>query len=217
MSSKPKISPAPCNNCCRETDHKILKEQRVSDEDEGCDHSWDTTHRMLECQGCHAISLQRIVTTTAYDGVEIEYFPPPVSRRKPDWANDSLSDVPASIDALLTEVYAALHANTRRLAAMGARALLDMVMTDKIKDVGRFDQKLDALVSGAFVSQKQREFLEAALDAGSAASHRGYCPTARDLNLVMDIVESIIAQIYVLPEAAKQLMKSTPKRKKNGI
>ena len=33
---------------------------------------------------------------------------------------------------------------------MGARTLLDMVMTDKVTDVGRFDQKLDA---GAFLNQ----------------------------------------------------------------
>jgi len=117
------------------------------------------------------------------------------------------------MDALLIEIYAALHANSRRLGAMGARALLDMTMTDTVKDCGGFNQKLDALEIESFISKKQRAFLDAALDAGNAASHRGHCPTARELNLVMDIVESIIAQIYILPDAAIQLQKSTPKRK----
>lgn len=214
MENKLKIILAPCNECGHETDHGVLKERVKTDADEIIGHEWDTIHRMIECRGCHWISLQRVVTSTAYDDVETEYFPPPISRRKPEWANDSLSDVPVEIDELLGEVYTALHANSRRLGAMGARALLDMTMTDAVSDVGRFDQKLEALVSGGFVSTKQREFLEAALDAGNAASHRGHCPTAGELNLVMDIVESVISQIYILPEAAARLKASTPPRKK---
>ena len=127
-------------------------------------------------------------------------------------------NVPIELDVpdLLTEIYSALHANNRRLATMGARTLLDMVMTDKVTDVGRFDQKLDALEK-EFVTTKQREFLEAALDVGNAASHRGHCPTAKQLDQVMDIVESILQQIYVLPNAAAELKKSTPPRKKKTI
>jgi hypothetical protein len=214
MKSDPKIIQAPCNECGHQTDHEVLKVRTKFDSDEHLGHCWDTIHSMIECRGCHFISLQRVVTSTAYDDVETEYFPPPISRRKPDWANDAFSEVPPSIDALLNEVYAALHANSRRLGAMGARALLDMAVTDKVNDTGRFDQKLDALENEGFLAKKQRAVLEAALDAGNAASHRGHCPTARELNHVMDIVESIISQIYVHPEAAKELNKSTPKRKK---
>ena len=115
---------------------------------------------------------------------------------------------------LLEEIYSALHADNRRLATMGARTLLDMVMTDKVTDVGRFDQKLDALEK-EFITKKQREFLEAALDVGNAASHRGHRPTAKQLDQVMDIVENVIQQIYVLPSAAAELKKSTPPRKKS--
>jgi hypothetical protein len=64
------------------------------------------------------------------------------------------------------------------------------------------------------ISKTQREFLEAALNAGNAASHQGHCPTAEGLNSVMDIVESIISQIYVLPDAAEELRKTTPVRRK---
>jgi hypothetical protein len=97
---------------------------------------------------------------------------------------------------------------------MGARALLDMVIVDSVGDVGRFDQKLDALQKEELVGKRQREILEAALEAGNAASHRGHCPTSQQLNQVMDIVEGILQQIYVLPELANDLRKSTPQRKK---
>jgi hypothetical protein len=214
MPTKVKIIQAPCNECGRETDHVVLRAQTKSDQDEEYGAWWQTSYRMIECRGCHFISLERSVTSSEWEEAETEYFPPPISRRKPAWADDFIPLTPKGLDGLLTEVYSALHANNRRLGTMGARALLDMVMIDKVQDVGRFDQKLDALESGAFISKKQRKFLEVALDAGNAASHRGHCPTAEELNLVMDIVESVIAQIYVLPVAAKQLRKSTPKRKR---
>ena len=58
--------------------------------------------------------------------------------------------------------------------------------------------------------------LDAALDAGHAASHRGHCPNHEELDHVMDIVESIIVQMYVLPEAGKRLKHSIPPRKKRS-
>ena len=115
---------------------------------------------------------------------------------------------------LLSEVYSALHANNRRLATMGARTLLDMAIVNSVGDVGNFPNKLEALQQKGLVGKNQREFLEAALEAGNAASHRGHCPTAQRLNDVMDIVESILHQMYVLPHASAKLKKSTPRRKK---
>ena len=116
--------------------------------------------------------------------------------------------------SLLNEVYSALHADSRRLATMGARTLLDMVILDQVGDVGSFKEKLDAIQTKGLVGSQQREFLEAALNTGNAAAHRGHRPAADDLNIVIDIVESVVAQVYVLPGAANQLKKSTPARKR---
>lgn len=61
---------------------------------------------------------------------------------------------PEEIDAVLHEVYEALNAGHYRLAVMGARAVLDIMIVDKVTDVGRFDQKLDALVKNDFITKK---------------------------------------------------------------
>jgi len=208
------IIKAPCNDCSRETDHVVLKSHKTS----GSDHDgsgWMTTFDMIECCGCHFISLKRTFDFTEHDDLVVEYFPPPISRRKPNWIGDLAFNVPVDLEIyeLIEEVYSALHANNRRLVTMGARALLDMAITDKVKDVGGFGQKQDALEKEGFASKKQREVLEAALDAGNAATHRGHCPTTKQLEQVMDIVESVLQQIYVLPQAAADLKKSTPPRK----
>jgi hypothetical protein len=97
---------------------------------------------------------------------------------------------------------------------MGARTLLDIVMVEKIGDAGGFGQKLRQLEAAGFVSSKNREVLEATLDAGSAAVHRGYAPKATEVNLVMDIVENLLQAIYVLHDAGEKLKKATPARSK---
>jgi hypothetical protein len=45
---------------------------------------------------------------------------------------------------------------------------------DKVGDVGTFEQKLKALEDDGYVSKRNREVLDAALDAGNATAHRGH-------------------------------------------
>lgn len=216
MGKPPKIIQAVCNECGHVTDHTSLKSHSTEQNDEEYGAWWNTTYQMIECRGCHFISLKRTRTSSEMTEAEIDYYPPPVSRRKPNWYGDFCMNTPAGLDLpdLIDEVYAALHANSRRLAAMGARTLLDIAIVDSVGDVGTFAEKLEALQKNGLIGTKQRDFLEAALEAGNAAAHRGHCPTAQQLNQVMDIVESILNQIYILPHAAAELKKSTPPRKK---
>ena len=51
--------------------------------------------------------------------------------------------------------------------------------------------------------------MEAAVDAGHAASHRAHTPSNSELETVMDIVENVI-QSDLLEESAKELKKGTP-------
>lgn len=206
-----KITKAACADCGPERDHFILMEHKFEESDDHSDY-W-TTHQMIECCGCHSISLKRICGASFLDESQVEYFPPAVSRKKPSLVAE-IVDAPDDLSELLDEVYNALNSNNRRLATMGARAVLDIVIVDKVSDIGGFEQKLEALVTGDFITKNQRRFLEAALDAGNAAIHRGHLPTVGDVNRLMNIVEGILAQIYTLPGDGEELAKSTPQRKR---
>lgn len=134
--------------------------------------------------------------------------PPPVSRHPPDWQYD----LPPKIRAVLYEVYRSLDADNRSLPMMGARALVDMLIVEKVGDIGSFKQKLDTLAVSGFIGTTQVDVLDAALDAGSAAAHRGHTPSESEVNAVMDIVENLLNAVYVLPNIAKSLKKTTPAR-----
>jgi hypothetical protein len=202
---------APCRNCHRETIHAVLCADAETADDfiEGVGSVWwRTTSEMLKCRGCGAVSLRQSELFSEGNEPAFYFYPPRVSRRRPSWN----TQLPLGLLHMMNEVYSALDADNRRLALMGARTVLDMLMLDKVGDTGTFEQKLKAMEELGFVTVRGREFLDAALDAGNAAAHRGYNPKAEDLARVMDIIENMLQNVYVLEDAARTLRERTPPR-----
>jgi hypothetical protein len=200
-----------CNECRGKTLHKLLKETDDSGSepyDEEFSVYWHITHQMFECCGCRSVVVRRSHEFSEWDYPDVRYFPPPVSRHKPEWFHE----LPHQLQSLLSEIYNSLDANNRALPLMGTRAVLDMVIVEKIGDVGTFADKLKKLESQGFISKKNGEVLDTALDAGSAASHRGYAPRMAEVHAVMDIMENLLQAIYVLDKVATEIKKATPAR-----
>lgn len=209
---------APCSMCGHETKHAVLltrEKDEILDAGDlgGLIVTGSIEFSLLECCGCETICLRQTYNDhTAPDAIqEPRYFPPPLSRRRPKW----MGLIPPKMSSLLSEVYTALASDGRRLAMMGARTVVDMIMTDKVGDIGSFQKKLERLESDGVISRTNRQYLASALDAGSAAAHRGHFPTAEAVDLVMDIIENLLEATYVLPSAAEQLKRETPPRKEN--
>jgi len=207
------FSKAPCNQCNRETKHVLLKKRLTSDETDVEGYgpiSWQDLYEMLECSGCESVTLRHTHLFSEGPDPPISYYPPRIARPVPRWRRQ----LPHDLGSLTDEVYSALHADSRRLGLMGARTIVDMVLLHKVGDAGTFSWKLKKFEDLGFVGRRDREILEAALDAGSAAAHRGYRPKPEQLDQVMDIVEHLLEAVYVLDSAAAALRKSTPARKK---
>jgi hypothetical protein len=163
-----------------------------------------TTFETLQCLGCEEVSVRESTEHDAYGTATPRYYPPRISRRTPRWK----PQLPPAIAAVVDEVYRALQADSPRLATIGARTIVDMVILDKVGDVGSFGEKLAELERQGYVGRRNREFVAAALEAGSAAAHRGVAPDVADLSRVMDIVESLLESVYVLEDAADRLRQS---------
>jgi hypothetical protein len=210
------ISKSHCNECLQETKHFVVAERVNSGSefvDPYCQHEirWKTTYKMLECCGCENISLQRKFDFSEYDEVEVEYYPPQISRQIPKWHNQ----LPDEWCGLLKEVYLALHADSRCLALMGARALIDLYINEQLDDIGGFAQKIKLLESEGLISKPNKNVLEAALEVGHAAAHRGHKARITEVNQVIDVVESLL-QNHVLNKVSENLKSKTPKRSKKS-
>lgn len=200
-----------CAECARETSHFIRGEAKRGESDQ--EFSWSQTTHFLECAGCASTSIRKVYWDDNYsypDEPDVKLFPSALSRPKPEW----LWQVDTKFRQLFEEVYAGLGAGTVALPVMGARAILDVVIQDRVGDKGAFAAGLDALVEKGLVSKHDRGILEAAVEAGNAAAHRGFFPTKDDALRVIEIVEHLVSSLYVLKLAAKGIKKATPKRRR---
>lgn len=212
-SKKCEIQKVHCNKCLQDTNHVLVASKKHSGNEHIDDPNfpihtdWSITNEMLECRGCENVVLKRTICFSEWDEDDIKFFPPPISRQLPHWH----ANLPQDWTELIEEVYTALHADSRRLALMGARALVDLYMNYQLDDIGGFQQKLVKLESERLISKPNKEFLEAALETGHAATHRGYKASVNEVSRVMDIVENLL-QTHVLRLAAEDLKKKTPAR-----
>ena len=124
-----------------------------------------------------------------------------LDKPSPDW----LDELPGTIRHLVDEVFLACDMECRSLAAMGVRAIIDEVANDRVGDCGGFEQKLQELVNVHFISARQKAIIEAAADVGSAAAHRTYRPSTESVNQLMDIIEHVLQEMYVLRDVGKRL------------
>ncbi len=215
MSTQPDFVWSHCNACGQETKHNVVHRaayKRTFDDDH---YPVDvgSVWTMLQCRGCEDVALLRVDWCSEDDPQDgpnpATYFPPRVSRRKPAWMERI--DLPEAYEGLLEEVYIALHADSRRLAAMGARALIDAYIVRCVGDQGDFAKGLKKLVTDNHIRETQREVVAAAVDAGNASAHRGHCPSAKDISAVIDIVENLIHN-ELLAGSAQALKATTPQR-----
>lgn len=201
-----------CNTCRRETSHARLKRIDHAETVEG-EQLWERFFDVLQCRGCEEVVLRRTFHYLEASGYppgcwDVRYFPPAISRKSPEWHEK----LPEEFRSLLYELYRSLDGEGLRLPLVGARTLVDMLMLEKVGDIGGFKVKLKKLEEAGYVSSHGREVLEAALEMGSAAAHRGHAASVSEVQAVMDIVENMLQAVYVFPEVAQRLKDATPPR-----
>ncbi|MGA9998355.1 MAG: DUF4145 domain-containing protein [Pyrinomonadaceae bacterium] len=211
-----------CNKCFGETYHQILhvETSKWSEPiDEEVYFYGGDTFEMLKCRGCETITLRHkswFSTDTNDEGQpNITYYPPAVSRREPDWLNDLALYYNMNEDFLegtLKEIYIALKNDSRRLAAMGVRSLLEQIMIEKVGDQGTFKSNLQKFLDEGYISKLQMKNLETILEAGHAAIHGGFKPSKEELSTVVDIAESVVESIYIHIPKAQDLSSKIPPR-----
>ena len=213
-ASPAKSTKAPCRECHAFTNHSVVGEFQTDDieeDDEGHPmFSWIVTYELLRCLGCDSGSLRISATHPDTPQVERTYYPAPIARRLPSWRYE----LPKDLWELMHEVYAALNAGHHRIALMGARTLVDMTIVQAVGDVGTFKAKLEQLRLQDHITKQHEKILFSALDAGSAAAHRGFKPTKENIGFVLDIVEHLLQSRFVLQNKSELLEQSTPKRSK---
>ena len=167
---------------------------------------------VAKCMGCEAVNVKIRTTHIGKNDfknvVSEEEFPNRVSRMPSPW----IFSLNKERIELLSEIYKAFNSSSYRLAAMGIRALLDMLMTDAIGDIGPFSQKIDQFEKEGFINKLQKNMINTAVIAGSASMHRGYKPDKKTLNDLLDMAEHLM-QTEVLEGNTEKINNIIPRRR----
>lgn len=224
--TKPSTVKEHCNKCLGWRNQTIVHTEQTGwseeiDEDDGICIDGGDIWDLMRCLGCDTVRLKHRSWFSeerdhrGYPDISTEYFPPSINRQKPQWRRQILpfNVYLNSYNGLCDEIYAALAMGAHRLAAMGIRALVERLMIDQVQDQGTFELNIKAFFSAGHVAPNQQiVFRDTLVEAGHAAMHRDFEPSADTINTLLDIVESIMHSIYYAPMLAEQVKKTIPAR-----
>ena len=107
----------------------------------------------------------------------------------------------------------AVGKGAHRLATMGIRALVEKLMIDQVGDQGSFEKNIKAFFAAGHIAPNQQAmFRDTLIEAGHAAMHRDFDPSADTVNTLLDIVEGILHNIHYAPLLADNVKKTIPQR-----
>ncbi|QNQ63567.1 DUF4145 domain-containing protein [Brucella sp. 6810] len=214
-----------CSSCQGERNCEVKGHHIESGNDGEGYYQWYTDWYLLSCRGCDHVFAQTVSTNSEeyyqdYDAdgevvteyiKTVETWPARSKRNHPDWFKHSYieTDVEntAPLAASLKELYGALDADLMVLASIGIRTSFDIASELLgIDPTITFKEKLDALVTDKFILEAEKDSIETLVEAGSASAHRGWKPSQKDLDALMNSLEDFIYSSMVFPaeKRAKQ-------------
>jgi len=215
-----------CNKCLGWKNHEIMHTEQTDwseeiDDDRGVCVSGGDLWDLMRCRGCDTVKLKhRSWFSEATDErgnptVDTEYFPPSITRQKPQWRRQFFphNGYLNSYNGLCDEIYGALAMGAHRLATMGIRALAERLMIDQVQDQGTFEANIRAFFAAGHVAPNQQGmFRDTLIEAGHAAMHRDFEPSADTVNTLLDIIEGIMHSIHYAPMLAEEVRRTIPAR-----
>lgn len=200
-----------CSECRNVTNHNVLESKELSGEDEKAGIQWWETYEIIQCRGCDEISFRRTSTSTEdinlYTGkleVTERLYPNPAETRQP---MEGYEELPAKTWRVYREVLKALSHGTPVLAAIGLRAIIESVCLDQKTKSKNLAKGIDELADMGHLSKTQASFLHNHRFMGNVAAHEIVAPKAEHLIAALDIAETLLRTIYVLPTLAESLDK----------
>ncbi len=207
--SAPKKVRVLCCTCKNSTNHEVLfsKDARGTDEKDIVEF-W-SSHQVLQCCGCDEVSFRH--TRECTDDIDYETGQPVLTevlypnRIEGRSAIDGHDEFPQKTRRIYQETLKALDQNAFILAAIGLRAIIESVCVEQ-KTPGRtLEKKVEKLSDSGLLSKKQADFLHAHRFMGNDAAHKMIAPKATELIAALDIAETLLKTIYILPIVADQI------------
>jgi hypothetical protein len=202
-----------CRSCKRKTIHTIKVSERYAwsepfDSDNYEIIYWND-YQIVQCNGCEVFGFRIVATNSderdykTGDYIEEDWLYPDIQeRRKPLTDNDKF---PPKTKIIYFETLNAINSNLNILGAIGIRGLIESVCLEKNTQSYGLRDKIEELSTQGLISKDQSEFLHKLRFLGNQAAHEIIPPERNKLSHALDIVETMLKTIYILPNIANHL------------
>lgn len=198
-----------CHYCNHDTWHEVLNQTERSAESTD-EFWWHTDYQIVKCCGCDSISFRMVdIDETMINSVDengdlipnIYTYPhrKGAHRELETWA------VPSGIRRIYHEVIKSLNEGCYCLAAAGCRAIVEGVCNEEGITGKNLDTKINNLRAKSLITQKDRDRLHAIRFMGNDSIHQLKKPDPDELNIVVEIIEQLLNQTYILEDRFHQL------------
>jgi hypothetical protein len=190
-----------CGDCGRETDHSILEDHGCSGYNEDAGIQWESKYQIVKCLGCGEISFRHVYDSSEEMQETEERYPDPYAKKP----MDEYSSFPRKTRWIYKETLKALSNDMPILAAIGLRALIESICKHQKTTGSNLGKRIDQLVDMGHLTKTQADFLHQHRFMGNEAAHEIEAPESDALDAALDIAETLLKTIYVLPKKADKM------------
>lgn len=198
-----------CAECKKVTNHNIIKEHQASGDAYDGEIQWWANYQVIECLGCDEVSFRQISSSsedynpqTGKQEIYEILYPDRADGRAPMEDSDLF---PVKTKRVYRETLKALNNQTPLLTAIGLRALIESICIEQKVKAKNLAKGIDELVGMGLLSEKQAEFLHNHRFMGNEAAHEMVAPKPEHLVAAIDIAETLLKTIYILPDKAEAM------------
>ena len=202
---------APCPTCVGATVHEVI----ASVEDGGVENNidWGECFQVICCRGCRTYSF-RLASTTSEDNYQVsedvweqhvqeKLYPPRASGRRSLGAHARY--LPSKVRQTYGEVVQALDNSMPILAGLGLRVLVETVCKEKEVTGKNLEERIDALAQKQITTPVSAAILHRIRQLGNSAAHEASPHSDKQLSVALDIVESMLTNVYIQPKLVEEL------------
>ncbi|HBV5672996.1 TPA: DUF4145 domain-containing protein [Klebsiella aerogenes] len=205
-----------CRDCCKKTNHTVLSEHTESHREE---YNCNISYQILQCLGCDTKSFRQVfydleAAYPTYDDLwevpeDVTVYPKAVEGHK---EIQNLWELPDIVRTIYSEVLIALREDSKVLAGLGLRAAVEAVCNDLQIPGRNLEIRINKLASSGYISKNDADRLHGIRFMGNDAAHDIKTPKGTALSVALQIVEHLIASVYILEKKANGNIETTVSR-----
>lgn len=200
-----------CSSCKTETNHQVIYSHKLSEYDEDTGMEFWEYYQIIKCLGCDEISFRMTESNSEdYDPntgdiYEIEtLYPDREEERQPI---NNYQYFPPRTKKVYLETLKSLNNSTPLLTAIGLRSLIESICIEQKTGTTYLEEGINKLAQIGWLSKEQAKYLHELRFMGNQAVHKMSIPTPNSLVTTLDIAETILKTVYILPKKVNKIKK----------